>query len=235
MKLGSFRRSLMRYFGVAATSVSPENTPDRDARGYELSVTMTPFVGYLPSSPASDPPKAPATSLGGPNVTSWAEWQDKIDNHYARPGWTFCKFGVRGADKDEASDVWGIVRDGFGAYWCRFFVHSYEHGVSGEHALAVAINARTGYAFGIFSRMDEACEAADMALRLSYRRDLDQDPDDPDSREAYGMLTQALCAAGYSQGTTICRPMKGADIVPGAPIPVWMQREASIPAEVKPS
>lgn len=222
----ALRRLYVRYFGVAATSVSPQFAPNP--------VSMT--VAFQPFSPASDPPKAPDTKVGGPSVTPWAEWQWKINQHYTPLGWTFCKFGVRGPGPDETGEVWGIVRDGFGAYWCRFYIHAHETGDHGEQFLAVAVNVRSGYAFGIFSQMDQACEAVEIALRLSRRAGLDHSFDEPEGFEAYRLLTHAMITAGYGQGAIICRPMKGADVIQGAPIPVWMRPESEArPAEVRPS
>jgi hypothetical protein len=203
MKLGSLARSLVRYFGPRATSVSPQN-------GVSMTVSFESF----------SPPKAPATSHEG-NVTPWAAWQRQIDTHYTPAGWTFCKFGVRGADEHEAGEVWGIVRDGFGAYWCRFYVHEFASGHHGEEALAVVVNARTGYALGIFVNLTMACEAAEIALRLSSH----------DSN----LLVHALGTAGYLQGGIICRPMRDAAVVQGPPIPVWMRPDIEKPAEVRPS
>ncbi len=206
MKIGSIGRALVRYFGPRATSVPPKN-------GVSVTVEFAPFA----------PPKAPATTIGGSNsVTPWAVWQRQIETHYTPAGWTFCKFGVRGADEHEAGEVWGIVRDGFGAYWCRFYVHEFASGHHGEEALAVIVNARTGYAIGIFANIVQACEAAEIALRLSTPHD-------------FAQVAHALGAAGYLQGGIICRPMKDAAVVQGAPIPVWLRPEIEKPAEVRPS
>jgi hypothetical protein len=167
-----------------------------------------------PFSPASDPPKAAETM---PVVTPWAEWDDKIKTHLTPPGWTFCKFGVRAGETGSAAEVWGIVRDGYGTYWCRFFVNIIDDGQHGENFLAVAVNTRNGYAIGIFASMVEACEAIEIALRLSRRGELDHDPDGPEAREAYLLLGRALGAAGYGHGHIICRPMQGSEPVPGPP------------------
>jgi hypothetical protein len=224
MSLGSLARSLVRYFRPAATSVSPQITP--------VGVSMT--LSFAPFSPASAPPKAPEAP-SSPSAKPWAEWGEKIANHYTPAGWTFCKFGLRGPGAEDGGEVFGIVKNGYGAYWCRFYIYVPETNFRGAQYLAVAANVRSGYAIGIFANMIIATDAAEIAMRLSQHEGLDGNPDAPDTNGAFQLLSVALGAAGYTMAQAACRPMAGDDVIAGSPIPVWIRTDAERPAEVMPS
>lgn len=176
-----------------------------------MTVSFEPFIA------ASAPPKAPETTIGGPSVTPWVEWAKKSSTHFTPKNWTFCKFGVRGASEEECGEVFGIVRDGFGAYWCRFLVSVPDQGFHGEQFLAVGIETRSGYAFGVFGNIQIAVEAAEIAMRISARNRLTPD----EGPDGYLVLGEALGAAGYTPAHAQCRPMHHGEVVPGPAIPVW--------------
>lgn len=190
-----------------------------------------PIAGAVtePFSPASDPPKAPA-------IMPWAEWQAHIDNHYTPPGWTLCKLRVRGTGKDESGEVLGIVKNGYGAYLFPYFVVApLEY--RGARTLGVAVNARSGFTIGICGTIQAAVEMAEIAMRLSKRNLLDLDPNiDPEAFAAFHLFGQALGAAGYTPMMSSCLPVVNGEVVPGAPLPVWVRPEIeATPPEVRPS
>lgn len=212
------RKILARIFGAAAPVPKPAVAPGG----------LTVSVGFAPWSPNPAPPKASETVVSDA-VKSWAEtWGAIIANHECPSGWTLCKFGVRGNSEQEASEVWGIVRDGFGVYKCRFWL-MLEGAPGRDGFLAVGVNARTGYAFGVFVEIEHAVGAAEIAARLSNREEtLD--------RGAFQRLGAALTEVGYGPSNLYCRPMRGEEIKPGVPWPVWARvPQQARPEEIKPS
>lgn len=147
-----------------------------------------------------------------------------MDQHHRLPGWTFCKFGLRGPGADERIEVTGIVRDGFGAYWCRFMVSQGEGAV--EQNVAVGVHVHSGYAFGVFATLGVAIEVAEIAIRMSRCGEFYANgTDDNASMGAFRELSEALHAAGYCEHHMYCRPIADGVVVPGHPIPVWMRHD----------
>jgi hypothetical protein len=124
------------------------------------------------SSPADVTSWAPSPDAGSapippqPSRSSWATYAKLIADHPSYDGWTFCKFGVRGPDKEDHSEVMGIVRAPFGAWWAPFLCVPEGLGQRAVRALACIEHTRSGMAVGIFGDMDVAVEAAEIAMRM---------------------------------------------------------------------
>lgn len=114
----------------------------------------------------TDRPETIAAPAPKPAPSSWATHAKLMADHPAYDGWTFCKFGVRGPGKEDHSEVMGLVRAPFGAWWAPFLCVPEGLGQRAVRALACIEHTRSGMAVGIFGDMDVAVEAAEIAMRM---------------------------------------------------------------------
>lgn len=101
-----------------------------------------------------------------PEHPTWAAYDALMAGHQSYPGWTFCKFGVRGPREQDHSEVAGIVRAPFGIWWAPFLCIS-PTGLQATHGLACVAHTRSGMAIGVFGHMDMAVQAAEIAARMA--------------------------------------------------------------------
>ncbi|MET4187669.1 hypothetical protein ABIB86_000382 [Bradyrhizobium sp. JR1.7] len=158
-----------------------------------------------PSPTASEPAQHPA----------WDDYTALMASHPSYPGWTFCRFGVRGPTKDDHSEVQGIVRAPFGAWWSPFLCIEPETGYRASHGLACVEHTRTGLAIGVFANMDTAVEAAEIAMRMDawHTFDLDQNL----SLELIRRVRTAWTAAGITMAPFSGYPLVRGEVPEGMP------------------
>lgn len=108
---------------------------------------------------------------------TWADYDKLMAQHQSYAGWTFCKFGVRGPRAQDQSEVQGIVRAPFGAWWAPFQCVDQTIGHRTPRSLACIEHTRTGMAIGVFGNMDLAVEAAEIAMRMGDWTGFDIDQD----------------------------------------------------------
>ncbi len=101
-----------------------------------------------------------------PAPSSWAAYDAVMAAHQSYPGWTYCKFGVRGPRAVDHSEVQGVVRAPFGAWWAPFLCVDRGTGFQTARGLACIEHVRAGMAIGVFGDMDIAVEAAEIAARM---------------------------------------------------------------------
>src|SRR4051812_35703342 len=102
MKIKALARSVMRYFGPAATSVSPKIDP------LPGGVTMTIDPRTFPINRPWVPPRTErtertvrATSIKPPgNEMPWGDWRKLAAELDAPPGWAACRFPTWYPDPD---------------------------------------------------------------------------------------------------------------------------------------
>lgn len=165
----------MRYFGLAATSVTPgypkivdDNpevmktfTPPPAPTSYgHASVSMTfdlhepPPFRFDRARPGIKPPDDAKTE-----GWTWAAWHREASN-YQLPGWTFCRFAI-GTNDGRAAFVFGLTR-------CSYGIHHQTHQVAGamgevEKPLAIMTHLATGVSVAIFESIGAAVYAAEIA------------------------------------------------------------------------
>lgn len=113
-----------------------------------------------------EPVMVTLTTQPEPPRPTWAAYDALMASHQSYAGWTFCKFGVRGPRSEDHSEVQGIVRAPFGAWWAPFLCVDQGTGHQTRRGLACVEHTRSGMAIGVFGDMDLAVQAAEIAMRM---------------------------------------------------------------------
>jgi hypothetical protein len=171
--------------------------------------------GKVQRTPLLPPQSNTGAEPGQKPHPSWAAYDHLMASHQSYPGWTFCRFGVRGPEKNDHSDVQGIVRAPFGAWWSPFQCVDGDTGYRVSRGLACVEHTRSGMAIGVFGDMDIAVEAAEIAMRMDDWRSFDID--EPASLELIYRVRTAWTAAGILTSAFEGYPMVHGKVPEGMP------------------
>lgn len=158
------------------------------------------------------PPQAGTTS---PPVGTWDSYATVMAQHHAAPGWTFCRYGIRGPLEHQQSFVTGIACAPFGASWARFLCTNPDIGYSEKRSLVALTHTPTGYAVGVFNDMELAVEAAELVMRMSI--DWRGFGEQPDSVPTIARIRSAWNAAGIWFSPFLAYPMIEEEVPEGMP------------------
>lgn len=130
-------------------------------------------IGNMTDEPdkGAEVPRSPDLSQGlpstSPAVGDWDDYAKMMAEHHAAPGWTFCRFGIRGPLEVQQSFGTGIACAPFGASWARFLCVNPDIGYNERRSLVALTHTPSGYAVGVFNDMALAVEAAELVMRMS--------------------------------------------------------------------
>lgn len=168
------------------------------------------IMSWKPSPDTGSAPIPPA-----PAPSSWAAYDALMASHQSYAGWTFCRFGVRGPRSQDHSEVQGIVRAPFGAWWAPFLCVDPGTGHQTSRGLACVEHTRSGMAVGVFGDMDLAVQAAEIAMRMDEWHSFSID--EPRSIDLIYRVRAAWSAAGIVHSSFTGYPTVHGKVPEGQP------------------